>query len=93
MHVIMENVVFLSGSVQDQNRNQRSMYIIKIKELLLLAVYKLTDILPVLEKENIIMAKTKTSVRGKQDKKIVVVKPYTRSDGTRVGGHRRSTPN
>ena len=91
MHVIMENVVFLSGSVQDQNRNQRSMYI--IKELLLLAVYKLTDILPVLEKENIIMAKTKTSVRGKQDKKIVVVKPYTRSDGTTVGGHRRSTPN
>ena len=91
MHVIMENVVFLSGSVQDQNRNQRSMYI--IKELLLLAVYKLTDILPVLEKENIIMAKTKTSVRGKQDKKILVVKPYTRSDGTRVGGHRRSTPN
>lgn len=39
------------------------------------------------------MAKTKTSVRGKQDKKIVVVKPYTRSDSTRVGGHRRSTPN
>lgn len=67
------------------------MYI--IKKLLLLAVYKLTDILPVLEKENIIMAKTKTSVRGKQDKKIVVVKPYTRSDSTRVGGHRRSTPN
>ena len=80
MHVIMENVVFLSGLVRDQNRNQRSMYI--IKELLLLAVYKLTDILPVLEKENIIMARTKTSVRGKQDKKIVVVKPYTRSDGT-----------
>ena len=67
------------------------MYI--IKELLLLAVYKLTDILPVLEKENIIMAKTKTSVRGKQDIKFVVVKRYTRSVGTRVGGHRRSTPN
>lgn len=39
------------------------------------------------------MAKTKSSVRGKQSKKIVVVKPYTRSDGTKVGGHRRSTPN
>lgn len=39
------------------------------------------------------MAKTKTSVRGTQQKKIVVVKPYTKKDGTRVGGHRRSTPN
>lgn len=39
------------------------------------------------------MAKTKKSIRGKQQKKIVVVKPYTRSDGIRVGGHRRSTPN
>nr|DAL91005.1 MAG TPA: hypothetical protein [Caudoviricetes sp.] len=43
--------------------------------------------------ENRIMAKTKSSVRGKQNKKIVVVKPYTKSDGTKVGGHRRSTPN
>ncbi len=39
------------------------------------------------------MSKTKSSVRGKQDKKIVVVKPYVRSDGTKVSGHRRSTPN
>lgn len=39
------------------------------------------------------MAKTKTSVRGKQNKKIVVVKPYNRSDGAKVKGHRRSTPN
>lgn len=39
------------------------------------------------------MAKTKSSIRGKQNKKIVVVKPYTRRDGTRVGGYRRSTPN
>lgn len=39
------------------------------------------------------MAKTKSSTRGVQNKKIVVVKPYRRSDGTRVGGHRRSTPN
>ena len=38
------------------------------------------------------MAKTKSSVRGTQNKKIVVVKPYKRSDGTKVG-HRRSTPN
>ena len=34
------------------------------------------------------MAKTKSSVRGTQNKKIVVVKPYKRSDGTKVGGHR-----
>lgn len=39
------------------------------------------------------MAKTKTSVRGTQSKKIVVVKSYTKSDGTKVSGHRRSTPN
>lgn len=39
------------------------------------------------------MAKTKSSVRGVQDKKIVVVKPYTKSDGTKVKEHRRSTPN
>ena len=39
------------------------------------------------------MSKTKSSVRGKQDKKIVVVKPYVRNDGTKVSGHRRSTPN
>lgn len=39
------------------------------------------------------MAKTKSSKRGVQQKKIVVVKPYTRSNGVRVGGHRRSTPN
>lgn len=39
------------------------------------------------------MAKTKSSIRGKQNKKIVVVKPYKRSDGVKVGGHRRSTPN
>ena len=39
------------------------------------------------------MAKTKSSVRGKQNKKIVVVKPYTKSDGTKLGGHRISTTN
>jgi hypothetical protein len=38
------------------------------------------------------MAKTKTSVRGKQKKKIVVVKAYTKADGTKVPEHRRSTP-
>ena len=38
------------------------------------------------------MAKTKTSIRGKQQKKIVVVHGYTKKDGTKVGGHRRSTP-
>ena len=39
------------------------------------------------------MAKTKSSIRGVQNKKIVVVKGYTRKDGTRVPEHRRSTPN
>lgn len=39
------------------------------------------------------MAKTKSSARGVQNKKIVVVKSYTKSDGTKVHGHRRSTPN
>lgn len=39
------------------------------------------------------MAKTKSSVRGNQTKKIVPVKGYTKSNGVRVSGHRRSTPN
>jgi len=39
------------------------------------------------------MAKTKSSTRGKQEKKIVPVQPYTKEDGTKVRGHRRSTPN
>lgn len=39
------------------------------------------------------MAKTQSSKRGKQDKKIVPVKPYTRKDGVRVSAYRRSTPN
>ena len=39
------------------------------------------------------MAKTKSSVRGKQNKKIVPVRPYKRKDGTKVGAYRRSTPN
>lgn len=39
------------------------------------------------------MAKTKTSVRGNQNKKIVPVKSYVKKDGTHVGAHRRSTPN
>jgi len=39
------------------------------------------------------MAKTKNSVRGVQEKKIVVVKPYKKADGTKVKEHRRSTPN
>lgn len=38
------------------------------------------------------MAKTRSSVRGVQHKKIVVVKPYKRSDGVKVSGYRRSTP-
>lgn len=39
------------------------------------------------------MARTKSSVRGKQEKKIVPVKGYKRKDGVKVGGYRRSTPN
>ncbi len=39
------------------------------------------------------MAKTKSSVRGTQTKKIVPVKSYVKKDGTKVSGHRRSTPN
>lgn len=39
------------------------------------------------------MAKTKSSIRGKQSKKIVVVKAYTKRNGVKVCGHRRSTPN
>ena len=38
------------------------------------------------------MAKTQSSVRGVQNKKIVPVKPYKKSDGTIISGHRRSTP-
>ena len=39
------------------------------------------------------MAKTKSSERGKQEKKIVPVKGYVRHDGVKVKDHRRSTPN
>lgn len=39
------------------------------------------------------MAKTKSSVHGKQEKKIVTVNGYKKSDGTRVKPHRHSTPN
>lgn len=39
------------------------------------------------------MAKTKTSISGRQNKKIVPVRNYKKKDGTKVKGHRRSTPN
>ena len=45
------------------------------------------------EKGDCVMAKTKSSVRGTQQKKIVVVQSYKKGDGTRVKEHRRSTPN
>ncbi len=38
------------------------------------------------------MAKTKTSIRGKQAKKIVPVHSYTKATGVHVRAHRRSTP-
>lgn len=44
-------------------------------------------------KENRMMAKTKNSVHGKPEKKIVTVNGYKKSDGTKVKSHRRSTPN
>lgn len=46
-----------------------------------------------LRKEIYNMAKTQSSVRGKQNKKIVPVKSYTRTNGVKVKQHRRSTPN
>lgn len=39
------------------------------------------------------MAKTKTSTHGQQQKKIVTVHGYKKSNGVKVKGHRRSTPN
>lgn len=39
------------------------------------------------------MAKTKSSIRGKQSKKIVPVRGYKKSNGAKVGAYRRSTPN
>ncbi len=39
------------------------------------------------------MAKTKSSVHGKPNKKIVTVHGYKRSNGEKVRPHRRSTPN
>lgn len=39
------------------------------------------------------MAKTRTNIRGRQQKKIVPVKGYTKSNGKRIHGYRRSTPN
>lgn len=38
------------------------------------------------------MAKTKTSIRGVQKKKIVTVRSYRRTNGIKVRAHRRSTP-
>ena len=39
------------------------------------------------------MAKTANSSKGIPHKKIVPVNGYTKKDGTKVSGHRRSTPN
>lgn len=47
----------------------------------------------ILERRVITMAKTKTSISGRQNKKIVPVRNYKKKDGTKVKGHRRSTPN
>jgi len=39
------------------------------------------------------MAKTRSSSHGLQNKKIVTVHSYKKSDGTKVRAYRRSTPN
>ena len=44
-------------------------------------------------RKEIFMAKTKSSNHGKQQKKIVTVHGYTKSNGDKVKAHRRSTPN
>ena len=44
-------------------------------------------------KEDLTMAKTKSSTKGVQQKKIVPVSGYKKADGTTVKPHRRSTPN
>ncbi len=38
------------------------------------------------------MAQTKSSTKGKPNKKIVPVDSYKKKDGTKVKAHRRSTP-
>ena len=45
------------------------------------------------KKEENIMAKTKSSTHGIQNKKIVTVRGYVTSNGVKVKSHRRSTPN
>ena len=48
----------------------------------------------ILRKDEVVkMAKTKSSVHGKQNKKIVTVHGYKKANGKRVGAYRRSTPN
>jgi len=39
------------------------------------------------------LAKTQSSIKGIQSKKIVPVDGYRKKDGTKVKPHRRSTPN
>jgi len=88
MPKIMANVLLEFGLVQDWSQTKKPRVNSRLPWMLL----------PVgaswlIEKEGVRMGKTKSSVRGKQHKKIVVVKPYIRKDGVKVGGHRRSTPN
>ena len=63
------------------------------KTLLQMKYARIISLLSKKMKGDNIMAKTKTSIRGKQNKKIVHVRGYKRADGTKVGAHRRSTPN
>ncbi len=43
-------------------------------------------------RKEVILAKTKTSNHGKQNKKIVTVRGYKKANGKNVKPHRRSTP-
>ena len=85
---IMENVLLGYGLAQGQNQTKK----LEVNSGCMGCFCQL-GASRLIEKDGVKMGKTKSSVRGKQHKKIVVVKPYTRKGGVKVGGHRRSTPN
>lgn len=55
--------------------------------------YRLEVSLFITNRKDRAIVTTKTSIRGKQHKKIVPVRGYKRKDGKVVRSHRRSTPN
>lgn len=88
MPKIMENVLLGFGLVQGLNQIKKLKVNNRLQGMLLPVGASWLS-----KKEGVSMGKTKNSVRGEKHKKIVAVKPYTRKDGIRIGGHRRSTPN